>query len=76
MAAKEGAFDMWDPANISPLVAYLATADCAFTGETFFVQGGNVTRVDTWAMGDKVEQQDRWTVEALGAALAGLPTRS
>ncbi|HEY4332366.1 MAG TPA: SDR family oxidoreductase [Ilumatobacteraceae bacterium] len=72
MAPKEGEFDMWDPANISPLVAYLATADCAFTGETFFVQGGNVTRVDTWAMGDKVEQNDRWTVAGLAEALAPL----
>ena len=72
MAPKEGAFDMWDPANISPLVAYLATAECAFTGETFFVQGGNVTRVESWAMGDKVEQDDRWTVEGLATALAPL----
>ena len=72
MAPKEGAFDMWDPANISPLVAYLSTADCAFSGETFFVQGGNVTRVDTWAMGDKVEQDDRWTVAGLAEALAPL----
>ena len=72
MAPKENAFDMWDPANISPLVAYLSTADCAFNGETFFVQGGNVTRVDTWAMGDKVEQDERWTVEGLADALAPL----
>jgi NAD(P)-dependent dehydrogenase (short-subunit alcohol dehydrogenase family) len=72
MTPKDGAFDMWDPANISPLVAYLATADCAFSGETFFVQGGNVTRVDTWAMGDKVEQNDRWTVAGLATALAPL----
>ncbi len=72
MAPKEGAFDMWDPANISPLVAYLATAECPFTGETFFVQGGNVTRVNTWAMGDKVEQDDRWTVAGLAVALAPL----
>ena len=34
-----GRFDVWDPANISPLIAYLATQDCPFTGETFFVQG-------------------------------------
>lgn len=72
MAPKEGAFDMWDPANISPLVAYLATAECAFTGETFFVQGGTVTRVDTWAMGDTVGQDDRWTVAGLADALAPL----
>ena len=72
MAPKEGAFDVWDPANISPLVAYLSTADCAFSGETFLVQGGNVTRVNTWALGDKVEQSDRWTVAGLAAALAPL----
>lgn len=72
MAPKVGAFDVWDPANISPMVAYLATADCAFSGETFMVQGGNVTRVNTWALGDKVEQSERWTVEGLAAALAPL----
>ena len=32
MTPKEGAFDEWDPSNISPLVAYLSTADCPFTG--------------------------------------------
>src|SRR4051812_18826429 len=32
-------FDVWDPANVSPVVAYLATADCPFNGETFYVQG-------------------------------------
>src|SRR6478735_3550061 len=70
MAPKEGAFDQWDPANISPLVAYLATADCPFTGETFFVQGGEVKRVQSWEMAETVEQQDRWTVEGLAEALA------
>ena len=72
LTPKEGEFDMWDPANISPLVAYLSTADCPFTGETFFVQGGNVTRVKSWEMGDKIEQNDRWTVAALAEALAPL----
>ena len=68
----EGTFDIWDPANISPLVAYLSSADCAFTGETFFVQGGNVTKFESWALGSKVEQNDRWTVSALAEALAPL----
>jgi NAD(P)-dependent dehydrogenase (short-subunit alcohol dehydrogenase family) len=74
MTPKDGAFDVWDPANISPLVAYLSTADCAFTGETFFVQGGTVNRVQSWTMADKVEQQERWTVEGLAKALAPLKT--
>jgi NAD(P)-dependent dehydrogenase (short-subunit alcohol dehydrogenase family) len=69
MAAKEGAFDEWDPKNVSPLVCYLASAGCAFNGETFFVQGGTVRRVKSWEMAETVEQKDTWTVEALGDAL-------
>ena len=65
----EGAFDDWDPANVSPLVAYLSTADCPFTGETFFVQGGVVKRVRSWEMGETVERKEMWTVAALGEAL-------
>ncbi len=67
-----GAFDLWDPANISPLVAYLATSDCPFNGETFFVQGGTVKLVKTWEFGDGVEQNDRWTVAGLQGALSPL----
>src|SRR5215510_2284025 len=70
MAAKEGAFDEWDPKNVSPLVCYLASADCQFNGETFFVQGGTVRRVRSWEMAESVEQQETWTVDALGEALA------
>jgi hypothetical protein len=69
---EEGAFDVWDPANVSPLVAYLASADCAFTGETFFVQGGVVTRVRSWEMAETVEQSARWEVAALSEALGTL----
>ena len=65
----EGTFDDWDPANVSPLVAYLSTADCPFTGETFFVQGGVVKRVRSWEMGETVERKEMWTVAALGEAL-------
>jgi NAD(P)-dependent dehydrogenase (short-subunit alcohol dehydrogenase family) len=67
-------FDIWDPANVSPLVAYLATADCPFNGETFFVQGGSVKKVESWSFGPGVEQDDRWTVAALADALKGLAT--
>ncbi len=70
MEAKEGAFDDWDPANVSPLVCYLSSADCAFNGETFFVQGRTVKRVRSWEMGETVESDERWTVDALGKALA------
>ena len=64
-----GAFDRWDPANISPLVAYLATESCPANGKVFFVQGGEVKVMTPWAMGAGVEQADRWTVEGLAAEL-------
>jgi NAD(P)-dependent dehydrogenase (short-subunit alcohol dehydrogenase family) len=70
--ADSGSFDVWDPANISPLVAYLATADCAFNGATFFVQGGTVRIVKSWEFGDGVEQNERWSVDALAEALTPL----
>ena len=66
------AFDVWDPANVSPLVAYLAMADCPFNGSTFYVQGGTVRLMEPWRMGDGVEQADRWSIDGLKEALAKL----
>ncbi len=78
IAAPEEAskFDEWDPANISPLVAYLATADCPYSGATFFVQGGLVKIFKSWELGEGVDQDARWEVADLAAAmkpLADLP---
>ena len=55
-APDDDRFDVWDPANVSPFVAYLATADCPFTGGTFFVQGGSVRLFEPWRLGDGVER--------------------
>ena len=76
MAAKDGKFDEWDPTNVSPLVAYLASDLCEFSGETFYVQGGQVTRVATWAMAEEIKQDDRWTVSALAKAITALAPKS
>ena len=72
MKPREGVFDPWDPANISPFVAYLASADCAFTGETFLVQGGSVAMVESWKRGAGVERDSKWTVAELTVAMASL----
>jgi NAD(P)-dependent dehydrogenase (short-subunit alcohol dehydrogenase family) len=69
---KSDEFDVWDPANVSPLVAYLASADCAFTGETFFVQGVQVKKFQSWTFADSVERDDRWTVSERAEALGKL----
>jgi NAD(P)-dependent dehydrogenase (short-subunit alcohol dehydrogenase family) len=65
-------FDEWDPANVSPFVAYLATADCPYTGETFMVRGGTVQRVQSWSSAERIHKDDRWTVGELTAAASKL----
>lgn len=70
MAPSSNGFDEWDPANISPLAAFLSTSRCPFTGETFLAQGGVVKRLDGWSISDTVEQSTKWTVDGLADALA------
>ena len=63
--APEEGFDVWDPANVSPFVAYLATAECPITGECFMVQGGKVQRAQSWRGAEAIDKGDRWTVKEL-----------
>ena len=71
----DGSFDEWSPANVSPFVAYLCTADCALTGETFVVRGGLVQRVQTWTLAEAIEQDQRWTVSDLAQRAGELTGR-
>jgi NAD(P)-dependent dehydrogenase (short-subunit alcohol dehydrogenase family) len=77
-APKAGRFDKWDPANVSPFVAYLAAAGGKITGQVFLVGGGLVQRVAPWALDDAwlLESEGRWTLADLAAAVdnAGLPS--
>jgi NAD(P)-dependent dehydrogenase (short-subunit alcohol dehydrogenase family) len=63
--ADASVFDSWDPANVSPLVAYLATQDAPTTGQVYLVQGGLIRRFQPWTMTDTLEKNDRWTVAEL-----------
>jgi NAD(P)-dependent dehydrogenase (short-subunit alcohol dehydrogenase family) len=72
MRPMAGAFDEWDPANISPIVAYLASEQCAFNGETFYVHGGTVTMMQTWVSGPSLSRTSAWTVTELAEAIAKL----
>lgn len=65
-------FDKWDPANVSPLVAYLATEACPVTGKVFFVQGGQVRLFQPWTMTETIEKDDRWTAAELAAEMPRL----
>jgi len=62
-------FDKWDPANISPLVAYLSTADCPYTGGVWHVGGSEVGLYGGWSLADEdvLVTEGRWTVADIAA---------
>lgn len=65
-------FDAWDPAHVSPVVAYLATADCPLTGRVLFVQGGKVQAFEPWTLGQAIEKEGRWSIPELAELVPGL----
>jgi NAD(P)-dependent dehydrogenase (short-subunit alcohol dehydrogenase family) len=67
-----GRFDIWDPANVAPLVAWLATEHCPANGRMFFIQGGSVKVMTGWTLGAGIERDERWTIAELDHELRQL----
>ncbi len=59
----EGQFDMFSPANISPLVAYLSTEKNPWTGQVFKVTGGSIQRLKGWSVTDTAETDGPWSID-------------
>ena len=67
---EDGAFDAFDPCEISPLVAYLATERCRITGKVFAVQGGAINELINWHLGHGIESDKPWTMDAIETGIA------
>ncbi len=79
MAKPDQGFDAMDPANVSPLVAWLCSAESAgVTGRVFEVSGGSVSVAEGWRPGAPVDRGGRWEPHELGPVihelLAGSPS--
>ena len=73
MDAPETGFDANDPANISPLVAWLASRESSgVTGRVFEVEGGTISVADGWQHGPSVDRGERWDAADVGAAVHDL----
>lgn len=74
---KDGDFDRWDPANVSPFVGWLLAPASEVTGEVFIVGGSRVQHVKPWERNNdwKLMTEGRWTLDALDEAIGvkGLP---
>jgi NAD(P)-dependent dehydrogenase (short-subunit alcohol dehydrogenase family) len=66
---EEGEFDFFSPANIAPLVAYLATEKCPYTGQIFAVQGGSIQKLRGWSVAETTETEDPWTIAEVESRL-------
>ncbi len=77
MKAPAEGFDAMDPANVSPLVVWLASAESGdVTGRVFEVEGGTIGVMDGWQFGPRATQERRWKPEEIGAAVAELITEA
>jgi NAD(P)-dependent dehydrogenase (short-subunit alcohol dehydrogenase family) len=67
---EEGEFDAFSPANISPLVAYLAAERCMLTGKLFAVQGGSIGLLAGWHSVRTTDTDKPWTIGEVEQRLA------
>jgi NAD(P)-dependent dehydrogenase (short-subunit alcohol dehydrogenase family) len=65
-------FDEWDPANVAPLVAWLATSDCPATGQVLYSFGGDIAPMAGWSNRPGISRPDRWSVEGIARELPPL----
>ncbi|WP_068275765.1 SDR family oxidoreductase [Aldersonia kunmingensis] len=65
----EGEFDFFSPANISPLVAFLASDKCAVTGKVFAVQGGSISELAGWHDVKTIDTDGPWSIDDIAARL-------
>ncbi len=66
---EDGELDLFSPANISPLVAYLATEKCPVTGQVYAVQGGAISRLSGWHDVATIETDGPWLIDDIAARL-------
>jgi NAD(P)-dependent dehydrogenase (short-subunit alcohol dehydrogenase family) len=66
---EDGELDLFSPANISPLVAYLATEKCPVTGKVYAVQGGAISALSGWHDTDTIETDGPWLIDDIAARL-------
>jgi len=69
MQPEDGAPDLLSPAQISPLVAWLATETCPVSGKVFAVSGGSVQELGGWHVEHTAETEVDWTIDGIAKAV-------
>jgi NAD(P)-dependent dehydrogenase (short-subunit alcohol dehydrogenase family) len=66
---EDGELDLFSPANISPLVAYLASEKCKATGQVYAVQGGAISALQGWHDTETIETYGMWQIDDIAERL-------
>jgi NAD(P)-dependent dehydrogenase (short-subunit alcohol dehydrogenase family) len=66
------AFDTFDPAHVSPVVAWLASDRCRVTGEVFKIFGSAIELYRGWTPIGMIDNDRRWTLDELDVELSRL----
>jgi NAD(P)-dependent dehydrogenase (short-subunit alcohol dehydrogenase family) len=70
-------FDSSSPANVSPLVAWLASSEAKdVTGRVFNVRGGSITVAEPWHAGPGADKGDRWDPAELGPVVRDMLSKA
>jgi NAD(P)-dependent dehydrogenase (short-subunit alcohol dehydrogenase family) len=72
MAGTTEGFDAMDPANNSPVVAWLASEDCDVTGRVLEIEGGRICLEEGWRHGPRQDLGRRWEADEVGPAVRDL----
>jgi NAD(P)-dependent dehydrogenase (short-subunit alcohol dehydrogenase family) len=76
-ATPADGFDSGDPANVSPLVVWLASPEASHvTGRVFNVRGGSISVAEPWHAGPQADKGDRWDPAELGPVIHDLLSRA
>ncbi len=73
---RSAGFDRHAPEHVSPLVVYLASPLCRFTGRVFGVEGPDVALYTPWSADLLVTATGGWTAETLAEALHAAPAQA
>jgi len=73
MATPQEGFDRMDPANVSPVVAWLASEHSrAVTGRVIEIEGGRICIEEGWRHGPVRDAERRWDAAELGPVIESL----
>jgi len=71
MPIPESGFDPFLPEHVAPVVAYLASPRCRFTGRVFGAQGDSIAVFGGWTVVERHHNgREQWSIEGVEAALA------